>query len=214
MSARPHEAYVYRYGHCTDTSAPCHRTDIPLSSKTNRLYTPTSKLGKEVARYTPPCPAQGSKRHRYVTLLFEQSDTAPAIQIAEQFERSAFPLREFVQEHALEPAGIHFFRCEWTPYSEKTISQAWYRSRWGQDEEQWGNISRKERKDSKGDVRRRDAAEEAQIKRSRGMLKESEKAMFAAIERSDLSPEKKEAARRRIAEELAYDKTVLGMKTE
>lgn len=114
----------------------------------------------------------------------------------------------------MEPAGIHFFRCEWTPHSQNTITQAWYKSHWRNDEEQWGNINRKERKDLKGDVRRRDAAEKARLKRSREMLKESEKAMFAAVEDSDMSPEKKKEAKRRIEEQLAYDKMMLEMETE
>ncbi|CAO1619874.1 unnamed protein product [Sympodiomycopsis kandeliae] len=119
-------------------------TDIPLSANSQRLRTPSAKLGNEVVPYTPPYPAKGSERHRYVTLLLEQTSESPKFSAKDSSDRHFFPLRSFVEENSLKASGIHFFRSEWTPSSEHTISRIWRRM--GEREEAWGTINRRERK--------------------------------------------------------------------
>ncbi|GAC75072.1 phosphatidylethanolamine binding protein [Moesziomyces antarcticus T-34] len=70
-----------------------------------------------VAEYIPPHPQQGTKYHRYTTVLLAQSD-----RITVQAQRDAFDLPAFAHANRLTPAGIHFWRAKWSETDAETVS--------------------------------------------------------------------------------------------
>lgn len=114
----------------------------------------SNSLGGEVIQpYRSPYPSKGTGKHRYVTLLLEQASTPGSADLPHGFPlvpvatpQEGFDLRGFIARNRLRPAGIHFFRSEWSERSAKSISEAWRARSPEGHEEVWGTLSRRERK--------------------------------------------------------------------
>lgn len=121
--------------------------DIPLSATQTRIdqaeiNAAEGAKGRVILPYVPPHPAQGSSKHRYVTVLMttlkaptdglskervyhEQVsssayplspvdlDLAKAKANEPPTERGRFSLREYLAHRGLDIAGLHFFREQW-----------------------------------------------------------------------------------------------------
>ncbi|WFD36056.1 mitochondrial 54S ribosomal protein YmL35 [Malassezia cuniculi] len=86
-------------------------TDIVLSTAKSEVS------GTELLPYIPPHPQQGTPYHRYTTVLLEQQSGAVAA-----VPRERFNMREFIAANSLKPAGIHFWREQWSPASRAVVS--------------------------------------------------------------------------------------------
>jgi hypothetical protein len=80
----------------------------------------SSVFGEEIVPYEPPVPAFRSGLHRYIFLLFRQSDYLDDNQIqlfaADLIRREEFPYFEFSQVMNLGvPVGINGFYSAWEP---------------------------------------------------------------------------------------------------
>ncbi|SJX63574.1 related to MRPL35-mitochondrial ribosomal protein, large subunit [Sporisorium reilianum f. sp. reilianum] len=100
------------------TSLLALKTDIELSATSDPKVDLTH--GMQVA-YVPPHPQQGTKYHRYTTVLFEQPQQASEAQAVH--DRHNFSVADFAQSRGLVPAGIHFWRAQWSPECAPTVSK-------------------------------------------------------------------------------------------
>ncbi|TKY85361.1 hypothetical protein EX895_005523 [Sporisorium graminicola] len=99
------------------TSLLALKTGLELSATADPSVDLTAGID---ADWIPPHPQQGTKYHRYVTVLFEQPHDLQ--QLAPVPDRHDFNLAAFASQHGLTPAGIHFWRAQWTPASAPTVS--------------------------------------------------------------------------------------------
>ncbi|CDR99510.1 hypothetical protein, partial [Sporisorium scitamineum] len=100
------------------TSLLALKTDIQLSATSD----PRVDLTKDMEMdYIPPHPQQGTNYHRYVTVLFEQ----PQNSLKVQGDRHDFNITHFIQQRALVPAGVHFWRAQWSHNAAETVSRVY-----------------------------------------------------------------------------------------
>ncbi|KEI38237.1 uncharacterized protein L969DRAFT_18261 [Mixia osmundae IAM 14324] len=102
--------------------------NVKISASTRR----SALTGDTVLSYIPPHPQKGTPHHRYTYLLFAQrgkiqdevkasNDQTPGrsapVELAKlkQLQRLGLSVRTLMDQHNLEPVGVHFVRQQWTP---------------------------------------------------------------------------------------------------
>ncbi|SCU91660.1 LADA_0F11276g1_1 [Lachancea dasiensis] len=64
-----------------------------------------------LASYLPPVPEKNAGTQRFAVWVFRQKASYPVSQTS--VERDNFDIRQFVNDHKLEPVGAHVWRSEW-----------------------------------------------------------------------------------------------------
>lgn len=98
------------------------RTNIPLSASQ-----PSIDLNEAILPYQQPLPPKGSGIHRYVYVLLEQPSQLNADE--SDLTRENFSVRDFMAKHNLIPAGVHYFRSQWSPAISSKLCRV-YAMRW------------------------------------------------------------------------------------
>lgn len=91
-----------------------HENSTNLSLSAGQTGPIAESSGDTILSYVPPHPSKGSRNHRYVTVLLEQSDRISGLQQQVQ-TNTPFDLRALATQHGLTPVGVHFFRSKWSP---------------------------------------------------------------------------------------------------
>lgn len=72
--------------------------------------------------YIPPHPQEGTPYHRYTVIAFEEPEGAAAPAPLTEEQKEDLSVVDFVRERRLVPAGIHFWREEWSKEVAGTVS--------------------------------------------------------------------------------------------
>ncbi|ROT40446.1 PEBP-like protein [Sodiomyces alkalinus F11] len=95
----------------------------PLSPGPSRQTTLVAETKEPLTQYHPPGPQDLSKPHRYLFLLYRESerlDLAKEDVGGEEFdERRSFKLAEFVKYHRLELVGVNWMTCAGDGWKEE-----------------------------------------------------------------------------------------------
>ncbi|WWD19851.1 hypothetical protein CI109_104318 [Kwoniella shandongensis] len=109
------------------------KTDIPLSVASGSTSLFDSGLGKEVLKWEPPAPEQGTPANRYIYLLFRQSDSSASSSIC---SRENFDLRAYLSENGLTSSdlvGINLVRAKWSLEEDEFINSVYVEQRGVED---------------------------------------------------------------------------------
>lgn len=72
--------------------------------------------------YIPPHPQAGTPYHRYTVLVFEEGQESQTYNPLTEEQLDDINVTDFAQERQLTPAGIHFWREEWSKEAAGTVS--------------------------------------------------------------------------------------------
>lgn len=102
------------------------KTDIKLTpTESGEIDLFTSGSGNEVLSWEPPLPPRGSGTHRYVIFLLRQPNSqSPSTSLAPGIERTAFELRQLL-EQGNQVAAVTLFRSKWSPDENEYIENTY-----------------------------------------------------------------------------------------
>ncbi|KAK6909149.1 hypothetical protein I203_103164 [Kwoniella mangroviensis CBS 8507] len=124
-----------------DPDSPSHEThsfqqrvhflkrDIPLSVLSGEVNLADTAVGKEVLGWESPAPEQGTPNHRYVFLLFRQTQSQSFSSVS---SRENVDLREYLSENNLvvdDLVGINMFRSKWSLEENEFINNVYVNQR-------------------------------------------------------------------------------------